>query len=218
MLFAFINPVSKALTRLSEFLITFGAFGLFTVAVLDSTFVPMPSSVDVLMILLSTNHPGWMPVYALMATAGSALGCWILYGISRRAGTRALSRFSPAKQKRVKDWIERYDMFAVLVATLLPPPFPFKLFVVTAGVFRFSLTRFMIAIVAGRAFRFLLEGFLAVRYGAEARAILAKYYPWIGLALALGILLFVLVRSWLKRGTEAVVAENVTEQPLESGN
>jgi len=178
----------------------------------------MPSSVDVLMILLSTNHPGWMPVYALMATAGSALGCWILYRISRRAGTRALSRFSPAKQKRVKDWIERYDMFAVLVATLLPPPFPFKLFVVTAGVFRFSLTRFMIAIVAGRAFRFLLEGFLAVRYGAEARAILAKYYPWIGLALALGILLFVLVRSWLKRGTEAVVAENVTEQPLESGN
>jgi membrane protein YqaA with SNARE-associated domain len=218
LLFAFVNPFTKALTRLSEFLITFGAFGLFAVAVLDSTFVPMPSSVDVLMILLSTNHPHWMPVYALMATGGSAVGCYILYRISRRAGTRALSRFSPAKQKRVKELIERYDIFAVLVATVLPPPFPFKLFVVTAGVFRFSLLRFMVAIVVGRAFRFLLEGFLAVRYGTEAKAILAKYYPWIGLGLAVGILLFVLVRAWLKRGKGEVIAENVTEQPLESGN
>jgi uncharacterized membrane protein YdjX (TVP38/TMEM64 family) len=129
-----------------------------------------------------------------------------------------LSRFSPAKQKRVKELIERYDIFAVLVATVLPPPFPFKLFVVTAGVFRFSLLRFMVAIVVGRAFRFLLEGFLAVRYGTEAKAILAKYYPWIGLGLAVGILLFVLVRAWLKRGKGEVIAENVTEQPLESGN
>ena len=55
---------------------------------------------------------------------------------------RALSKFSEAKQKRVKDLIERYDMLSVLVATLLPPPFPFKLFVITAGVFRFSLLRF----------------------------------------------------------------------------
>jgi membrane protein YqaA with SNARE-associated domain len=175
----------------SEYLITFGAFGLFAVALLDSTFVPLPSSADALMILLTTAHPRWMVLYAFMATAGSALGCWILYLVSRRAGGRALRRFSEAKQRRVKELIERYDMAAVLVATLLPPPFPFKLFVVTAGVFRFSLVRFMIAIVAGRAFRFLLEGYLAVRYGDEAKAILAQYYPWIGLGLAIVILLYV---------------------------
>jgi uncharacterized membrane protein YdjX (TVP38/TMEM64 family) len=90
-------------------------------------------------------------------------------------------------------------MMAVLVATLLPPPFPFKLFVVTAGVFRFSLVRFMIAIVIGRAFRFLLEGYFAVRYGAEAKEILARYYPWIGLGLAVAILLFVFLRHRRKR-------------------
>ena len=185
------NPITKALTRVSEFLITFGAFGLFAVALLDSAFVPLPSSADALMLLLSTAHPRWMPLYAFMATAGSAIGCWILYLISRRAGARALRRFSEAKQKRVKDWIERYDMAAVLVATLLPPPFPFKLFVVTAGVFRFSLTRFMIAIVVGRAFRFLLEGFFAVRYGDQAKDILARYYPWIGLGVVLIILIYV---------------------------
>lgn len=196
---SFISPVTKGLTKVSEYLITFGAFGLFAVALLDSTFVPLPSSADALMLLLTTAHPRWMLLYAFMATAGSALGCWILYLVSRRAGARALRRFSEAKQKRVKELIERYDMAAVLVATLLPPPFPFKLFVVTAGVFRFSLVRFMIAIVVGRAFRFLLEGYFAVRYGAEAKAILAQYYPWIGLGLAVAILAFVIARRLMKR-------------------
>lgn len=210
-----LTPVTKALSRVSEYLITFGAFGLFTVALLDSTFVPLPSSADALMLVLTTAHPSWMLLYAFTATAGSAIGCWILYLISRRAGARALNRFSQRKQKRVKDLIERYDMIAVLVATLLPPPFPFKLFVVTAGVFRFSLLRFMIAIVVGRAFRFLLEGYFAVAYGAEAKEILAKYYPWIGVGLVAAILLFVILRRVLRRSqTEAA------EQSLEitSGN
>ena len=192
-------PVTQWLTRLSEYLITFGAFGLFIVALLDSTFVPLPSSVDALMLLLSATYPSWMLLYAFMATSGSALGCLILYLISRRAGARALNRFSEKKQARVKNLIERYDMMAVLVATLLPPPFPFKLFVVSAGVFRFSLVRFMLAIVVGRGFRFLLEGYFAVRYGAEAKAILARYYPWIGMGLVAGIVLFVIVKQRRKR-------------------
>ena len=199
-----IHFVTKWLTRLSEYLITFGAFGLFAVALLDSTFVPLPSSADALMILLSTTNPSWMVLYAFMATAGSAIGCWILYLVSRRAGARALNKFSETKQRRVKNWIEKYDAMAVLVATLLPPPFPFKLFVITAGVFRFSLLRFMLAIIAGRAFRFLLEGYFAVRYGAAAKEILAKYYPWIGLALVVAIVLFVLLKRFVKKETEVV--------------
>jgi len=212
---SFIHPITKFLGRVSEYLVTFGAFGLFTVALLDSTFVPLPSSADALMILLSTTHPSWMLLYAFMATAGSAIGCWILYLISRRAGARALNRFSQRKQARVKYWIERYDAIAVLVATLLPPPFPFKLFVVTAGVFRFSLLRFMLAIIAGRAFRFLLEGYLAVKYGAQAKEILAKYYPWIGLSLVAAILLFVILKRVLRRN-HADAAEQSLE--ISSGN
>jgi membrane protein YqaA with SNARE-associated domain len=198
---------TKWLTRLSEYLITYGAFGLFAVALLDSTFVPLPSSADALMLLLSTTNPSWMLLYAFMATSGSALGCWILYMISRRAGARALNRFSEAKQQRVKNWIEKYDAFAVLVATLLPPPFPFKLFVVSAGVFRFSLLRFMLAIIVGRAFRFLLEGYFAVRYGAQAKEILAKYYPFIGLGFAVLIIVYLVLRQKLKK------PEIVTDHP-----
>lgn len=212
---SFLHPVTKGLSRVSEYLITFGAFGLFTVALLDSTFVPLPSSADALMLILTTAHPSWMLLYAFMATAGSAIGCWVLYLVSRRAGARALKRFSERKQQRVKELIERYDVIAVLVATLLPPPFPFKLFVVSAGVFRFSLVRFMIAIVVGRAFRFLLEGYFAVRYGAEAKEILAKYYPWIGLGVVAAIVLFVVLKRLL-RPSQTEAAEQSLE--ITSGN
>jgi membrane protein YqaA with SNARE-associated domain len=140
-----------------------------------------------------------MVVYALIATAGSTIGCVILYSISKRAGSRALRKFSPPKQKRVKELIDRYDVISVLVASVMPPPFPFKLFVVSAGVFRFSLTRFTIAIICGRLFRFLLEGYLAIRYGAQAKEVLAKYYPWIGLGLVVVIIAVFLIRRSAKR-------------------
>jgi len=208
-----IQRILKGLTRLSDFLVALGPFGLFALALLDSTFVPLPSSADALMLLLAVAHPSWMIIYALLATSGSAIGCLILYYISRRAGSRALSRFSPSKRRRVKELIERYDVLSVLVASLLPPPFPFKLFVITAGVFRFSVTRFIIAIVAGRAFRFLLEGYFAVRYGAQAKAVLAKYYPWIGLGVAVVIIIGFVIRSLLKRKPQPGV-----EPGLEAGN
>src|SRR6185436_186582 len=125
--------------------------------------------------------------------------------ISQRAGRRALARFSPSKQARVKDLIERYDVLSVLVASLLPPPFPFKLFVVSAGVFRLSVMRFAIAIFAGRAFRYLLEGYLAARYGDHAKEWFAHYYPAIGISLAVLIVLAFIGRSlWRHRQTPAV--------------
>lgn len=201
----FLKRITDHLAQVSDFLIAFGPFGLFAVALLDSTFVPLPSSADALTILLATARPRWMLLYALMATAGSALGCYILYRISRRAGSRALARFSPSKQRRVKDLIDRYDVVAVLVASLLPPPFPFKLFVVSAGVFHFGIVRFMIAIIVGRGFRFLLVGYLAVRYGEDAKQILAQYYPYIGLGLAFTIVFVVIARRlWRRRSVSEV--------------
>lgn len=208
-----LHKIAESLTRLSDVLIAFGPFGLFAVALLDSSFVPLPSSADALMLLLTAAHPRWMVFYATVATAGSALGCIILYYVSCRAGSRALAGFSAAKQQRVKKLIDRYDVLSVLVASLLPPPFPFKVFVITAGVFRFSVTRFLAAIVVGRGFRFLLEGYFAVRYGAQAKPILARYYPWIGFGFAALIVAVFLTRSLLKRRPGAA-----GEQSLEAGN
>lgn len=209
----FSNKITNALARLSQYFIALGPLGLFAVAFLDSTFVPLPSSADALMILLTTANPPLMIIYAAIATTGSTIGCVVLYSISRRAGSRALRKFSPSKQKRVKELIDRYDVLSVLVASLMPPPFPFKLFVVTAGVFRFSLARFTVAIFAGRMFRFLLLGYLAIRYGAQAMEVLAKYYPWIGLGLAVLVIAFFVVRNLRRRKSESAGNEG-----LESGD
>jgi membrane protein YqaA with SNARE-associated domain len=195
----------------SAYLVTFGSFGLFLLCLLDSTFVPLPSSADALLIVLSTTNPRWMLVYVLLAALGSTIGSVILYYVSRHAGSRALSRFAPSKQRRVKELIDRYDVLSVLAACLLPPPFPFKLFVITAGVLRLSVVRFALAIAAGRVFRYLLLGYLAARYGAQAKGILVKYYPWVGLGLALLIAAFFIGRSLLRKKSSAV-------ETLEAGN
>jgi membrane protein YqaA with SNARE-associated domain len=192
------GKIAGGLAEISKYLVAFGPFGVFAVALLDSTFVPMPGGADAVTLLLSHARPGWWALYAATATLGSVAGCVVLYYISRRAGRRALSRFSARKQARVKDLIERYDVLSVLVASVLPPPFPFKLFVVTAGVFRFPLLRFAFAIAAGRAFRFALEGYLAARYGDQAKELFAHYYPYAALALAALVVVVVVAKNLLK--------------------
>jgi membrane protein YqaA with SNARE-associated domain len=195
----FLHKITGGLTKLTHYLVSFGPLGLFAIAFLDSVMIPMPGGVDAVLLLLSASRPGWMLIYVATATIGSTAGCVVLYLISKRAGHRALRRFSESKQKRVKDLIDRYDVLSVLVASLLPPPFPFKLFVVSAGVFRLSLLRFTIAIAAGRTFRYLLEGYLAARYGDHAKEILGRYYPAIGLGLAVLIVLVFVGKNLLKR-------------------
>lgn len=195
------RKITNGLDHVTTFLVSFGALGLFGVALLDSALIPLPGGPDAVMLLLSTQRPARMPLYALAATAGSVIGCLILYYISRRAGRRALEKFPPSKQARVKEWVDRYDVLSVLVASVLPPPFPFKLFVVTAGVFRLSVARFAAAVAAGRAFRFFLEGFFAVRYGARAKDLLAEHYPAVGLGAAGALVAVFLLRGLLKKRT-----------------
>lgn len=201
-----LHKISDGLGVVSGYLIAYGAFGLFSIALLDSLFLPLPSGTDAVMLLLSIARPQWMVFYAAAATLGSVIGCVMLYYISQRAGSRALSRFSTEKQQRVKELIDRYDVLAVLVACILPPPFPFKLVVISAGVFRFNVWRFSLAIAAGRLFRFLLEGYLAIRYGEQAKEVLAQYYPIIGLCLAALALLIFVGRNLWRRKTASVEA------------
>lgn len=193
------GKIARWLAEVRDYLQAFGAFGLFGIALLDSAFVPLPGGPDAVMLILSGRNPSMMPVYALAATLGSTIGCVLLYYISRRAGRRALERFPKQKRARVEGWIERYDVLSVLVASLLPPPFPFKLFVVTAGVFHLKVVRFALAVAAGRAARFLLEGWVAVAYGERAQQFLADNFAWIGLSLVAVVIAVFLLRSLTRK-------------------
>jgi membrane protein YqaA with SNARE-associated domain len=196
------KTITGGLSSATKYLVSFGPAGLFAIAFLDSAMIPLPGGPDAVMIILSTAHPAWMPLYALAATLGSMFGCLLLYNISRRAGRRALARFSIEKQARVNRLIEKYDVLSVLVSSVLPPPFPFKLFVVTAGVFRLSVLRFAVAVAIGRAFRFFLEGFLAIRYGEQAADMLKRYYPSIGIAVAALIIFGFIAKALLRKKPE----------------
>lgn len=202
-----LRKVTKGLTAVTNFLVSFGALGLFAIAFLDSALIPLPGGPDAVMMLLSAANPARMPLYVIAGTVGSVAGCLVLYYISDKAGHRALEKFSSAKQERVKNWLDKYDVMSVLVAAVLPPPFPFKLFVVSAGVFRLNVVRFAIAIAIGRAFRFTLEGYLAIRYGEQAKDLLKQYYPYIGLGVAVVVVLIFVIKNLLqRRATQGEVA------------
>ena len=195
------STITGFIDTVFNLLIAAGPFGLFAIALLDSAFIPLPAGPDAVMMGLSALKPSWMPVYAAAATVGSVIGCVFLYKVSEKTGNRALSKIALSKQAQIKGWIEKYDALAVLVASILPPPFPFKAFVVTSGVFRLRLWRVAIAITIGRAFRFLLEGYLAIRYGQQAKEILAQHYPTIGITLAVLIVVFFIGRNLLTRNS-----------------
>jgi membrane protein YqaA with SNARE-associated domain len=204
-----IHKITGGLGKLSHWLLSFGPFGLLAIAFLDSVLVPIPGGVDAMLMILATTRPSWMLIYVGAAVIGSTVGCVVLYKVSQRAGHRALARFSESKQKRVKDLIDRYDVLSVLVASVLPPPFPFKLFVVSAGVFRLNIVRFTLAIAAGRTFRYLLEGYLAARYGEHAKEILSRYYPSIGIGLAVLIIVFFVGRNLIRRSRQPQTVSGV---------
>lgn len=167
--------IKNSLQSLFEWLKAFGPVGLFGISLVDSVGVPLPGGPDAVMILLSAKTPALMPVYALAATGGSAIGCTLLYLVARRAGAAALSHVTQRKRDRIENLLGRYDLVAVMVPAVLPPPFPFKPFVLSAGVFKLKTWRFITAIFIGRSVRFLIEGWLAIRFGEDAGRIISQH-------------------------------------------
>ncbi|MBS1807183.1 MAG: DedA family protein [Acidobacteria bacterium] len=188
--------------NLKATLVGFGALGIFGIALMDAAFIPMPGGPDVVVITLSVAAPAMMPLYVLAAMAGSTLGSLILYFIARKGGQAALRKFSAEKRAKVQKALDEYDIWALLVAAVMPPPFPFKIFVLSAGAFRVQLWRFVLAMVLGRGFRFVLEGWLAVRYGEQATEILKQNGVKIGLGVAAAIIVIFLVKLLLGRRQE----------------
>ncbi len=195
----FLLGLGSTMKSLQAMLIGFGALGILAIGFMDAAFIPLPGGPDVVVMALSHHNHAMMPVYVFAAVAGSTIGSLILYFAALKGGQTVLRKFSPEKRARVEDLLERYDILAMLLASVLPPPFPFKLFVLSAGAFKMQLWRFVAALVVGRGFRFLLEGILAVKYGEQATDIFKHNYPKIGLGVAAAILMIYLFNSLLKR-------------------
>jgi membrane protein YqaA with SNARE-associated domain len=164
--------------------LSLGAPGLFVVAFLDSSFLSLPEINDLLLIWMVTRHKELMPLYASAATLGSMAGCLTLYYLGRKGGEAFVrKRFGSASVDRGIATFRRYGVMAVLIPSLLPPPAPFKIFVLLSGVAGISPWRFSSAIAIGRGIRYFGEGWLAVRYGEGAIAFLHEHARTVSLGL-----------------------------------
>jgi membrane protein YqaA with SNARE-associated domain len=202
-----LTGLSGWLKNLQAALVSLGALGILGIAFLDAAFIPLPGGPDVVLISLSHHSNALMPLYVLAAVVGSTLGSFVLYWVARKGGDAALRKFSAEKRARVERLLEKYDVWALLVAAIFPPPFPFKLFILSAGAFRMPVWRFLFALVVGRGFRFLLEGLAAVYYGEQAVDMLKQHYPKIGFGLVAAIVVIFLLNLFVRRRRQAVAHE-----------
>jgi membrane protein YqaA with SNARE-associated domain len=152
-----------------------GGLGLFLIAFLDSSVLTFPVINDLLLIDLSIRNPARMPYYAAMATIGSVAGCLLLYYLARKGGEAMFHKHAGRRALTIRAWTKKNGFLSILVTALLPPPNPFKVFVIAAGAFEMPVQTFLLGLLAARGIRFFGEGYLAIRYGEQASGFLLTH-------------------------------------------
>lgn len=167
--------MGKFKAGLQKLAMTMGGGGLFLIAFFDSSVLSFPLVTDGLMIELSVSHPQRMPYYATMAAVGSLAGCIWLYLLAKKGGEAYFHRHGGKAAAKAREWVEKNAFLTVFLPGVLPPPCPFKPFVLAEGVFQVPLRTFVLALLLGRGLRYFGEGYLAVRYGDAAMHMLAAH-------------------------------------------
>ena len=186
--------------RLRALALAMGAPGLLLIAFLDSSFLSLPEIADLMVVYMVTHHKSRVVVYAFSATLGSIGGCLVMYFIGKKGGDALVSkRFTTRNVERAKASFQRHGVMAVLIPSLLPPPAPFKIFVLLAGVAHIDVRKFVLAVALGRGVRYLALGFLAVEYGDRALAYMHENSLKVSL-IAVGVLAagFIAYLVWSK--------------------
>jgi membrane protein YqaA with SNARE-associated domain len=181
----------KVVVWVQSVLIPFlGPAGFFLTAFVDSSFLSIPEINDFLIVTSSAAHPGLAWLYVAMTTLGSVAGCLALREVGVRGGEPWFERrFGKERVAATRESFERWGVLTLAVPALLPPPMPFKIFVLSAGVFGFPLKRFVITVLIARGVRYSVWSALAVLYGARALELLKAIDAWF--ADRLGVVLIV---------------------------
>jgi membrane protein YqaA with SNARE-associated domain len=189
--------VRSFITWVSGVALALGGPGIFAIAFLDSSFISLPQINDLLVVLMVVRQKALMPYYAAMATAGSVAGCYVLYVIAERGGEAFLKkRLKAGHIERTLALYRRHGVLALMVPALLPPPAPFKLFVLLAGVAEVRPLKFVTAIAVARGLRYLVLGVLAIRYGDYALELMRTQGRAVALWLA-GLIVAAALGWWL---------------------
>lgn len=177
--------MKRLVSWVQGFALALGGPGLFVIALLDSSFLSFPEVVDLLIIVFVTHHKGRMIYYASLATLGSIAGCFLLYYVGVKGGEAFVRRrFHEKHVDRALALFQRHGLLSVIVPSLLPPPVPFKPFVLIAGIAGVRPFDFLLAVAVGRGIRYFGEGLLALWYGEQAAEFLKHNAQTASLVLA----------------------------------
>jgi membrane protein YqaA with SNARE-associated domain len=169
---------------MQQTLLALGGTGLALAFAVES-FVVFPGGTDALLFAMSVARPEHAWYYVLMSAGGSIAGSLLLFEIARRGGEPFVERHvKTARGKRALAALRRYEVFAVFVPSILPPPAPFKVFVILAGATGIGRGAFLAAMTAGRLLRYSVEVWLAVTYGNQALTFMRQHAARTSLAIA----------------------------------
>jgi membrane protein YqaA with SNARE-associated domain len=158
---------------------TLGPIGLFLVALVDSSFLSLPEINDFLVISAALADARTVWIFVAMAALGSVVGSSLLWRLGRAGGeTLLVRRFGTEWAGRTQRAYTRWGVLALAVPAILPPPMPFKVFVLASGVFGFPYLRFVLTLLLARTARYSFWGTMGVVYGDEAERMLLVIDSW----------------------------------------
>lgn len=161
-----------------------GAFGLFFLAILDSSPIPTLGGADILTAILAASHRNPWYEYTAVATAGSVIGAYITFRLARKAGDAYLDKHFTSKTRGMLDFFNRWGTSALAVSTAVPLPFPTSVFFAAAGATRYETTKFVTVVLVCRAVRYTAIGIIADYYGRHfVRVLRHPGEYWVSLSL-----------------------------------
>lgn len=162
------------MNRFTAFLEAWGMPGTVILALLDSAGIPLPAGVDILLLLTAAATPEKAYLSAALSVAGSVIGCFFLYWLARKGGTRYLEQHTQSRRAtRFRKWFGVYGLTTVFVPALVPIlPLPLKVFVLSAGAFGVTPRSFVLTILAARIPRYFALAALGRAMGRESLPIL----------------------------------------------
>jgi membrane protein YqaA with SNARE-associated domain len=204
-----LKTIKHILTRYTVFLWALlkplGAWGVLVAAALDGGFIGLP--IDAVVAgYVYTDRTRFL-LYALMAATGSALGSIVIYVIGYTGGEEFLrKRMSAERFEKLHSAFDHHPFWALMFPAMLPPPTPFKLFVLAAAISEMSFVRFLVAVFCGRTVRFLILAILTIEFGPDVvrltGQLFGRHYYWILAAVVMGLFVWVALHRKKRRGRE----------------
>lgn len=192
-----------------------GGPGLLLLAQVDNSPIPVPGSMDVLLIILASSRKELWWYYALMALVGSMVASFIAYRLSKKGGKATLEKkIGKDRAKKVYSLFEKYGFLSLALGAMAPPPIPMSAFIISAGALQYPLKKFLAAVAIGRAIRYTLIAYLASLYGHRLIHSLYRYYkPLMVFAILLGVAAAIGAWYVLKRSKRRSSGKSGKSQP-----